>query len=58
MDPLLTRLGYRCDLCLAYRPNVAQNLASQGGFWLGAGAGGAGERHALAAGRVTPPRGA
>lgn len=22
MDPILTRCGYRCDLCLAYRPNV------------------------------------
>ena len=25
MDPVLTRCGYRCDLCLAYRPNVEQN---------------------------------
>ena len=23
MEPVLTRCGYRCDLCLAYRPNVA-----------------------------------
>jgi hypothetical protein len=22
MEPLLTRCGYRCDLCLAYRPNI------------------------------------
>jgi len=22
MDPILTRCGYRCDLCLAYKPNV------------------------------------
>jgi hypothetical protein len=22
MKPILTRCGYRCDLCLAYRPNV------------------------------------
>lgn len=22
MDEILTRCGYRCDLCLAYRPNV------------------------------------
>jgi hypothetical protein len=22
MEPLLARCGYRCDLCLAYRPNV------------------------------------
>jgi hypothetical protein len=22
MEPVLTRCGYRCDLCLAYRPNV------------------------------------
>jgi len=27
MDPILTRCGYRCDLCLAYRPNVEQNPA-------------------------------
>ncbi len=25
MDPIVTRCGYRCDLCLAYRPNVEQN---------------------------------
>ncbi|HNT54871.1 MAG TPA: DUF3795 domain-containing protein [Anaerolineaceae bacterium] len=25
MNPILTRCGYRCDLCLAYRPNVAAN---------------------------------
>jgi Protein of unknown function (DUF3795) len=29
MEPILTRCGYRCDLCLAYRPNVAQNPANQ-----------------------------
>ena len=28
MEPILTRCGYRCDLCLAYRPNVAQNPAN------------------------------
>lgn len=22
MEPILTRCGYRCDLCLAYKPNV------------------------------------
>jgi hypothetical protein len=22
MDPVLTRCGYRCDLCLAYKPNI------------------------------------
>ncbi len=22
MDPVLARCGYRCDLCMAYRPNV------------------------------------
>jgi hypothetical protein len=22
LEPVLTRCGYRCDLCLAYRPNV------------------------------------
>jgi len=25
MEPILTRCGYRCDLCLAYRPNVEAN---------------------------------
>ncbi|MBN2045067.1 MAG: DUF3795 domain-containing protein [Anaerolineales bacterium] len=29
MDPILTRCGYRCDLCLAYRPNVERNPANQ-----------------------------
>ncbi len=28
-EPIPTRCGYRCDLCLAYRPNVAQNPANQ-----------------------------
>lgn len=25
MEPVLTRCGYRCDLCLAYKPNVRSN---------------------------------
>ena len=25
MEPVLTRCGYRCDLCLAYRPNVEKD---------------------------------
>lgn len=25
MEQILTRCGYRCDLCLAYRPNVEAN---------------------------------
>lgn len=29
MKPILTRCGYRCDLCLAYKPNVAANPANQ-----------------------------
>jgi hypothetical protein len=29
MDPILTRCGYRCDLCLAYRPNVEKNPSAQ-----------------------------
>ncbi len=29
MEPILTRCGYRCDLCLAYKPNVAANPANQ-----------------------------
>jgi hypothetical protein len=29
MEPILTRCGYRCDLCLAYRPNVEQNPDNQ-----------------------------
>jgi len=28
MEPILTRCGYRCDLCLAYRPNVEKDPAS------------------------------
>ena len=29
MNEILTRCGYRCDLCLAYRPNVEQNPANR-----------------------------
>jgi hypothetical protein len=29
VDQVLTRCGYRCDLCLAYRPNVEANPANQ-----------------------------
>jgi hypothetical protein len=29
MEPILTRCGYRCDLCLAYRPNVEKNPSNQ-----------------------------
>jgi hypothetical protein len=29
MEPILTRCGYRCDLCLAYRPNVEKNPENQ-----------------------------
>lgn len=29
MDQILTRCGFRCDLCLAYRPNVEADPASQ-----------------------------
>lgn len=29
MEPILTRCGYRCDLCLAYRPNVEANPANR-----------------------------
>lgn len=29
MDPILTRCGYRCDLCLAYRPNVEAHPADR-----------------------------
>lgn len=29
MEPILTRCGYRCDLCLAYRPNVESDPANQ-----------------------------
>jgi hypothetical protein len=25
MEPILSRCGYRCDLCLAYRPNVERH---------------------------------
>jgi hypothetical protein len=29
MQEILTRCGYRCDLCLAYRPNVEANPSNQ-----------------------------
>ena len=29
MDPVLTRCGYRCDLCLAYRPNIEKDPSKQ-----------------------------
>ena len=29
MDQILTRCGYRCDLCLAYRPNIEQEPTNQ-----------------------------
>ena len=29
MNPILTRCGYRCDLCLAYKPNIENNPANQ-----------------------------
>ena len=29
MEPILTRCGYRCDLCLAYKPNVAGNPSNR-----------------------------
>jgi len=29
MQPVLTRCGYRCDLCLAYRPNITANPSNR-----------------------------
>ena len=29
MEAILTRCGYRCDLCLAYRPNVQRDPSNQ-----------------------------
>lgn len=29
MRPILTRCGYRCDLCLAYRPNVEREPSNR-----------------------------
>jgi hypothetical protein len=29
MDRVLSRCGYRCDLCLAYRPNIEANASNQ-----------------------------
>ena len=29
MEPILTRCGYRCDLCLAYKPNVKNNPSNR-----------------------------
>jgi hypothetical protein len=30
MDEVLARCGYRCDLCLAYRPNVEAEPSNGG----------------------------
>jgi hypothetical protein len=29
MERVLTRCGYRCDLCLAYKPNIGKNPSNQ-----------------------------
>jgi hypothetical protein len=29
MEPILSRCGYRCDLCLAYQPNIARYPANR-----------------------------
>lgn len=29
MEPILTRCGYRCDLCLAYKTNVMQHSSNR-----------------------------
>lgn len=29
MEPILTRCGFRCDLCLAYKPNLADDPSKQ-----------------------------
>jgi len=29
MEPILTRCGYRCDLCLAYKPNVESSPSNR-----------------------------
>ena len=29
MEPIITRCGYRCDLCLAYKPNIENNPTNQ-----------------------------
>jgi hypothetical protein len=29
MKPIVTRCGYRCDLCMAYRPNVEAHPANR-----------------------------
>jgi len=29
MEPIVTRCGYRCDLCLAYKPNVEKHPSNQ-----------------------------
>ena len=29
MQPIMTRCGYRCDLCLAYKPNVQNNPSNR-----------------------------
>ena len=29
MEPILTRCGYRCDLCLAFKPSIEKNPANR-----------------------------
>ncbi|MBN2084188.1 MAG: DUF3795 domain-containing protein [Anaerolineales bacterium] len=29
MEPVLTRCGYRCDLCLAYKPNIENDPSNR-----------------------------
>ena len=29
MEPILTHCGYRCDLCLAFKPNIEKNPANR-----------------------------
>jgi hypothetical protein len=29
VEPMLTRCGYRCDLCLAYQPNILENPSNR-----------------------------
>ena len=29
MEPILTRCGYRCDLCLAFKPNITEHPSNR-----------------------------
>ena len=34
MEPIITKCGYRCDLCLAYKPNLEKHPENQFGVMI------------------------